>query len=204
MSSHIRELEERLPIISQQLEDVQAASLPPGQTPSLDIRKLILLDYGFTVRRYFNTAASIPQSTISAPSMQISSLESGGSSSVVNSSAFQTALTHIASDVESNNPSSKHTISVIKRIVKLEAGFHGEHYHLEYQGEIHGDDKWLGRYRSTRWRGALTMFRRRAHPRPSYDESLNSNYGSNSSIRSVVSSVWSWVVEAHRLDEDNL
>ncbi|KAF8847318.1 hypothetical protein BDZ45DRAFT_342749 [Acephala macrosclerotiorum] len=94
ISAHMRELEEKLPLMSQQLEDIQLVAYPPGSEHSLADRGLLLQDPGYAIRAYFTNASSIVSSR--APSMQISSLVTTDMNSVTNSSAYKTAQSHIA------------------------------------------------------------------------------------------------------------
>ncbi|CZR61345.1 uncharacterized protein PAC_11241 [Phialocephala subalpina] len=100
ISAHMRELEDKLPLISQQVKDLQVAELPQGSPHSLTDRKLLLYDHDYTLRKYFESAASIISSR--APSMRISSLGSRERSSAPTSSAYRTngflevRLKHIA------------------------------------------------------------------------------------------------------------
>jgi len=95
----MRELEEKLPIISHQLEDFRAATLPPGKNPSLSDRERLISDYDFTVRRYLDCGASMISdcATPDNSSMQISSLGtfeiSAGSTHI---SIYETAKTHLS------------------------------------------------------------------------------------------------------------
>lgn len=76
--------------------------------------------------------------------------------------------------------SLNHSIAKIKKLIAEASHVHVGNNHLEYEDEILDDDKCLGDYRYTGWSGALTM-----HLRTTYDESLDSNWGSYSSSRTI-------------------
>jgi hypothetical protein len=76
--------------------------------------------------------------------------------------------------------SLNHSIAEIKKLIAEALYVHVEGYHLEYEDEILDDDKYLSDYRYTGWSGALTMYLRTP-----YDESLDSNWGSYSSSRTI-------------------
>jgi hypothetical protein len=98
----MRELEEKLPVLSRCLEDVAADALPRSEKHSRSDRDQLLEDYDFTVRRYLNCVSSMISEccTPDTASMQISSLGTADSLQVSTGSAYisfyETAETHIS------------------------------------------------------------------------------------------------------------
>jgi hypothetical protein len=98
----MRELEEKLPVLSRCLEDVAADALPRSEKHSRSDRDQLLEDYDFTVRRYLDCASSMISEccTPGTASMQISSLGTADSLQVSTGSAYisfyETAKTHIS------------------------------------------------------------------------------------------------------------
>ena len=72
-----RELEEKLPAISKELEDLQAAQMPGGPPHSETDRAEVRFDTTYTLRHYLDSAASILTATppIETPSMQVSNID---------------------------------------------------------------------------------------------------------------------------------
>lgn len=98
VAENIHDLQERLAIMQLEMEDVRAAQLPVA--PRLvDIESALLrTDYNFALRHYLGDTRS--EGTITpSPSMQVSSL--CGSNSIMVSTLYHTALTHVdrASDL---------------------------------------------------------------------------------------------------------
>lgn len=89
ITSHIRELDQKLPYIKDLLENIQLTDLPSGSEHSAADRELIIRDHSYAIRRYVSDAASVISS--SRPSMQISSLGSVEEKSVTSSSTYKTA-----------------------------------------------------------------------------------------------------------------
>ena len=80
MTAHLQELK-KLPEILQQMEDLKAAQLPQASPHGAIDRAGIRIDYTFALRHYTDSAASIysDMNTPSAPSLQVSALETGSS-----------------------------------------------------------------------------------------------------------------------------
>jgi hypothetical protein len=103
IATHILELEAKLPlIISQKLEDARALALPAGQEMSTSALNSLPTHYNFTLQKYMKNirrgfSLSSDRSTITAPSMQISSLggSQGAQSRSIYISIYETARTHI-------------------------------------------------------------------------------------------------------------
>lgn len=87
------ELQEKLPTILQQMEEVKENQLPKAQAHGDTDRAAVTIDYSFTLRHYLDDAASIVTSlaTPISPSPQISAF--GASNSGI-TSTFQTAPSH--------------------------------------------------------------------------------------------------------------
>jgi len=98
----MRELEEKLPVLSQRLEDVEADALPRPEKHSRSDRDQLLEDYDFTVRRYLDGASSmiLECCTPDTASIQISSFGAVDSLHISAGSAYisfyETAKTHIS------------------------------------------------------------------------------------------------------------
>lgn len=79
--SHVRELQEKLPDILRQIEDVKVAQLPSARYPLEEDRNALRADMTLTLRRYVGSAASVISecSTPGTPSIQVSLTRFGGS-----------------------------------------------------------------------------------------------------------------------------
>ena len=93
VSAHIQELQERLPLILQQIEDVKATQLDTAPDHVAADREDVRVDYDYNLRHFLDSTASIlSELTLdTTPSMQVSSFEASNSAVT---SKHQTAATH--------------------------------------------------------------------------------------------------------------
>ena len=96
IEADIVELQEKLPAILEQLEEVRENQLSKAQAHRDTDRAGVSIDYSFALRHYLGDAASVVTSlaTPMAPSLQVSSFEASNSGIT---STFRTAPTDLAS-----------------------------------------------------------------------------------------------------------
>lgn len=96
MTDHVHDFHKRLESLQLELEDVRAAQLPQGRA-LLEMNEAALgVDYDFNIRQFLNETPTDGTITPS-PSMQVSSLR--GTNSILTSTAFHTAPTHITGGI---------------------------------------------------------------------------------------------------------
>ena len=91
MATLVRQFDQKMPAILQELEDVKAAQMP-GSRPHADIdRAKVTVDYSFSLRNYLDNGASGSSDSILAvtPSFQVSSFDPTNS---ILTSRYYTAL----------------------------------------------------------------------------------------------------------------
>jgi hypothetical protein len=93
--THIRQLEETLPSILSEIEEIKAAQLPEATSHTISEREVLKADYNFALRNFVNDATSMFSggNISNDPSMQVSSLQG---SEVTGAKTFYTARSQIA------------------------------------------------------------------------------------------------------------
>lgn len=156
VAAHLQELE-KLPEILQQMEDVKAAQLPQAAPHGAIDRAGIKIDYTFALRHYTNSAASMfsDMNTPSAPSLQVSALETSSSQLT---SRFYTAPMSQTSNGDNRQNSRKctqvlvrnvglhktmafqvipeHTIGTIKSLICERIGLENAEFDLLYSSRV--------------------------------------------------------------------
>lgn len=93
--THIRKIEETLPSILQQIEEISAAQLPEAASHARSEREVLKADYNFALRNFVNDTTSIFScgNISNDPSMQVSSIQG---SEATGTNTFFTASSQFA------------------------------------------------------------------------------------------------------------
>lgn len=93
--THIRQLEETLPSILSEIEEIKAAQLPEATSHTISEREVLKADYNYALRNFVNDATSMFSggNISNDPSMQVSSFRG---SEVTGAKTFYTARSQIA------------------------------------------------------------------------------------------------------------
>ena len=95
LTAHIHEVEQKIPAILQELEDIKIGLIAPGPSHTIEDRSGIRVDHEFALRHYLDSTASICTEIAipGTPSLQISSMQQD--TSTIAPSLFQTAASHL-------------------------------------------------------------------------------------------------------------